>query len=611
MKNFNELAVHLNAVMLNESLAFSPEKNPVIQAMPDINSEQLLYIITQYTILPKELVGYMELTKEKSLEIGWNEVAYELEENIAEELGRGNEGVSHYIMLASGLEQGLDVSVQDQPPSAATELLIQSLKKIFEQDNAYVFGAMYAVERVSIPELTVTLKIIESLLDNQLPDELKRFFELHLNVWEIEHEEDLRKSIAKYLKPSDFYEFEAGFRIVLNIFDIWWKSLVVESILNYPRARTKQTASLANAASASQSAVKDKKKLGLEGACYFSEAFSKQEKELLFNKTWQFVGHESALPEIGDYFTVSFLGENLFIIRTEANTLKAFHNVCTHRGAKILEGKGNCNKIRCPYHAWIFDLSGQLKGMHRSQHFSMLDKSTASLAAITLESWRGLIFINLDPACESLMDYLAGFPAHLEEYEHNWEDLREIDRWSYDEPVNWKFFIENYSEYYHLTTIHAQSLKLFDAKSIVAEATGLHHKIRMAYAEQDSVRDHQIFAGEPAKYSCQGIIFPNLMVNTAKDNVSVFKLIPLSPTSTRFEVIIYQTKQQQQLFPYDLEKFRAEFDSVLQEDFSGVRLLQASVHSKAYGVHHYAEGVEFGITDFHNNLRRYLSTDLT
>ncbi len=610
MTDFDAFSEQLEKIMLNEYDVFNLEKSPIAKALQRTGFDQLVYIIAQYTILPRELVHYMEWCRDKASEMHWNNIASELEDNIAEELGRGNDGISHYLMLVTGLEQGLGTNLQDTQPSLATTQMLNNLKGLFNHDPIYVLGTMYAVEKVSISELTLTLKVINFLLKNQLSEGLQRFFDMHLNVWEIEHEQDLRQSIAGYLNPSDYPIFEAGFRIILDIFDIWWRNLLIESILHHASPNNKSL--LYVPTTASHSAVDNlesqKKRLGLSGSCYFDDGFLGNEKEHLFDKTWQFVGHESALSNPGDYFTVDFMGEQLIVIRTDENELKALHNVCSHRGAKILDGKGHCgNNIRCPYHFWVFDFKGHLKGMHRSQLFSTLDKSKAGLKSMHLDTWRGLIFIKLDGSDgEDLMTYLAGFPEHLGEYEYPWEELQEVDRWSYDEPVNWKFFVENYSESYHLTTVHAQSLGIFDSKKIEAGPTGLHHKIRMSYAGQDAVRDHQVFSGEPEHYSCQGIIFPNLMVNTAKDNVSFFKLIPLSPGVTRFEVIIYKTPQQEKELPYNKEEFRQEFDKVLQEDFTGVRRLQASVSSKAYSVHQYADDIEFGIINFHANLKKYL-----
>jgi phenylpropionate dioxygenase-like ring-hydroxylating dioxygenase large terminal subunit len=606
MTHNEDLFHQLQRIMLDEYPLYNIETGPVALALQHASTEQLIYIISQYTILPRELVTYMELCRDKSRQMHWDKIAIELEDNIAEELGAGNNNISHYTMLISGLEKGLGRTLTDTQPSSATAHMLTSIKNLFQHPPVYVLGTMYAVEKVSISELTLTKKII-SLLLGEMPEQLQAFYDMHLDVWEIEHEADLRKSIADYITPADYLMFESGFRVILDIFDIWWRSLLIEATLNIQSQDTYSLRYIPTPQSEKKHSKLTKKSLGLDGSCYADTCFLENEKTWLFDKTWQFVGHESDAPNPGDYFTFEFMGEQILIIRAEDNELQAFHNVCTHRGAKLLDGKGHCKKtILCPYHSWAFNLQGQLTAIHRAQLFSSLNKSKAGLKPVKLALWRGLAFIKLEHNGEDLLSYLAGFPQHLDNYEYPWEDLREVDRWYYDEPVNWKFFIENYSESYHLTTLHAQSLEIFNARKIEAEASGLHHIIRMRYAGKSEVHDHRVFSGTPEDYSCQGIIFPNLMVNTAKDNVSFFRLIPLSPDKTRFEVIIYKTPQQEKEIPYDKASFRQEFDEVLQEDFIGVRRLQAAVRSSAYSVHQYADDIESGIMNFHANLKKYL-----
>lgn len=263
--------------------------------------------------------------------------------------------------------------------------------------------------------------------------------------------------------------------------------------------------------------------------------------------------------------------------------------------------QGNCKQVVCPYHAWRFDLDGDLLGLPQSQCFPDLDRSTVQLLPARVDTWGGFVFVNLSPSGESLHTHLAGFSAYLEQYDYDWSDLELVDSWAYEEPVNWKFLVENYLESYHLSTVHGKSLQCFDPRKIQTATTGRHYQICVGYSAQESVKQHQVFAGEPQRQSYQGFIFPNWMVNTARDNVSVFRLTPLSATQTRFEVLIYQTRSQQTEFPYQRDRFRTEFDRVLQEDFGAVRLLQASVHSQAYGVLQFAAGLEDGIPHFQRN----------
>jgi phenylpropionate dioxygenase-like ring-hydroxylating dioxygenase large terminal subunit len=335
---------------------------------------------------------------------------------------------------------------------------------------------------------------------------------------------------------------------------------------------------------------------GLRGECYFSNQVLEREYEALWHQTWQLVGRESDLVEVGNYFTCTVGTQPILVIRSQTG-IEAMYNVCPHRGARLLEGQGHCHQIRCPYHSWSFACDGTLQGLPQADCFPHLDRSTVALAKVRVETWGGFVFVNLAANGESLQTYLAGFGNYLRHYDHDWENLRQVDHWDYEHAVNWKFFVENYLESYHLSTVHGQSLKCFDPKQIQTAANGRHYQICVGYRTNSEV--HPSFVGGEDSYSYQGFIFPNWMVNTAKDNVSIFRVTPLAAERTRFEVFIYQTPAQSQQFPYCSEQFRPPFDQVLQEDFAAVHLLQASVRSQAYGVLQFAEPLEQGIQHFH------------
>ncbi|MBW4491120.1 MAG: aromatic ring-hydroxylating dioxygenase subunit alpha [Trichocoleus desertorum ATA4-8-CV12] len=344
---------------------------------------------------------------------------------------------------------------------------------------------------------------------------------------------------------------------------------------------------------------------GLPNYYYFSQEIFALERRSLWDKVWQWVGRESQVAHPGDYFTCTLGDQPMLVIRADDGTLRSLHNVCPHRGARMLDGQGHCNRIICPYHGWNFDREGNLKGLPRAECFPTLDQSNTRLIEGRVDTWGGFIFVHPESQGESLQDYLAGFPAYLEQYEQPWKALREVDHWFYEEPANWKFPIENYLECYHLPVVHAQSLRCFDPSGIQYTPSGRHYQISVPWTAEDSVAIHPSFPGKPKHKSYQGFIFPNLMVNTARDMVSVFKLTPLTPETTQFEVFIYQTEAQVEAFPYDKAAFRLEFDRVLNEDFMAVRSLQMGVHSKAYRVQ-LAEELEFGITHFHQALLGYL-----
>ncbi|AFY66368.1 DUF3865 domain-containing protein [Geitlerinema sp. PCC 7407] len=233
MQEFNTLISRLNQSMGQACSALDAQRNPMVQIMREVSAEQLIYVLQQYAIFPKALVDLMVLTEQKAQQSGWSRIAAELQDNIAEELGRGTEGVSHYRLLAEGLEDALGVPVVAIAPSPATMQLLAHLNSIFRKGGAYILGASYAIEASSIPELLIVQKMIRYLLQKEMPPTLDHFFTMHLNEWEPEHEADLRNAIAHYLQPEDLPEFEAGFYMVLEVMEIWWKGLAIEAML-YP-----------------------------------------------------------------------------------------------------------------------------------------------------------------------------------------------------------------------------------------------------------------------------------------------------------------------------------------------------------------------------------------
>ncbi|MEM9002587.1 MAG: DUF3865 domain-containing protein [Cyanobacteria bacterium P01_F01_bin.86] len=228
MFTFEELMRSLNTSMANDFLAVNPAKNPVTQLLYRGKFNELSYVVQQYAIFPKAIVDLMKLAEQKALKAGWYQVANELKENIAEELGSSTKGISHYDLLANGLEEGLQLPIKSVQPSAATKTLLAMLDRIFDKSAAHALGATYALEATSIPELSLVRQIIELLLEGDLSHDLKYFFEMHLNEWEPEHEEDLRRSLESYINADEFQAFSEGFQAVLGTMDVWWLQLTAE-----------------------------------------------------------------------------------------------------------------------------------------------------------------------------------------------------------------------------------------------------------------------------------------------------------------------------------------------------------------------------------------------
>ncbi|NEU79800.1 DUF3865 domain-containing protein [Nostoc sp. UIC 10630] len=227
---FNHLTKQLNQLLAQDYVAFSITENPVVQMLSQASLAQIAYVMQQYSIFPKELVGFTELARRKALDAGWSGVAQELQENIDEEMGNTTQGISHYTLLADGLEEGLGVAVKNTMPSVATSKLLRTVLSLFDRQVDYVLGATYAIEATSIPELTLIVKLVNWLHEGAMPKDLQYFFSKHLDEWEIEHEAGLRTSVAAYIQPEEFGEFAAGFRAMIDAMQVWWQELAQEAI---------------------------------------------------------------------------------------------------------------------------------------------------------------------------------------------------------------------------------------------------------------------------------------------------------------------------------------------------------------------------------------------
>jgi glycine betaine catabolism A len=186
------------------------------------------------------------------------------------------------------------------------------------------------------------------------------------------------------------------------------------------------------------------------------------EQESWFATTWLCVGREEDVAQPGTYLLARVAEESVMVVRARDGRLRAFNNVCRHRGATILdepEGvSGRVVRLQCPYHAWIYDLDGSLRRAPHTEQIEDFESAEYGLHSIRLETWQGFVFVNLSAEAPALGDYLADLPAHLER--HAVGELRRARRIEYDVSANWKVIAENYSECYHCPGVHPQLNRL-------------------------------------------------------------------------------------------------------------------------------------------------------
>ena len=190
--------------------------------------------------------------------------------------------------------------------------------------------------------------------------------------------------------------------------------------------------------------------------CYTDERFFKLEVERIFMRVWNLVGRDDLMPNPGDYLATDVAGIPIILIRDQNGQARAFANSCRHRATQLLSGEGNCQAIVCPYHHWAFALDGNLisaAGMEDTIGFDMADYG---LKPLRLERWAGFLFVNFNSEAKPLLDQLGDLPEHLDCYD--FPNLISTRRKIWDVACNWKIYLENQRESYHIPAVHGQSL---------------------------------------------------------------------------------------------------------------------------------------------------------
>ncbi len=191
----------------------------------------------------------------------------------------------------------------------------------------------------------------------------------------------------------------------------------------------------------------------LEGRYYTDPAIFEAETSGLLARTWQMACHASEVAELGAYHSFEIAGESLFCIRGRDGVIRTFYNVCQHRAHQLVEGQGVTRVVVCPYHAWTYELTGQLRAGPNLKAMN-LDTSTVCLTEVRTEEFLGFVFVNLDPDAAPMDDWFPGARAELEEWVPHFRDLRPLLWNEIPEKCNWKVSVENYSECYHCSLNH-------------------------------------------------------------------------------------------------------------------------------------------------------------
>ena len=182
--------------------------------------------------------------------------------------------------------------------------------------------------------------------------------------------------------------------------------------------------------------------------CYIDSSYLDVEREYVFRRSWQYLCHERELCEPGSYVAASVAGRSIVAIRGEDGALRAFYNVCRHRGHELLTGAGATRLITCPYHAWVYSLDGRLHRARRSELIENFDPGEIRLVPVGAEVFCHLVFVNLDPDAASLADQTGSLARDVTAYAPDLGALEFGHRLTYTLRANWKAVVDNFLECY-------------------------------------------------------------------------------------------------------------------------------------------------------------------
>jgi Rieske 2Fe-2S family protein len=320
------------------------------------------------------------------------------------------------------------------------------------------------------------------------------------------------------------------------------------------------------------------------------EIFAKEQKHI-FSKQWVCVGHRSDVAASGDYFLAELAGESVIIVRDQRGEVRAFYNVCRHRGTRICEeNKGQFRQtIQCPYHAWTYGLDGRLLGAPHMDEYQGFNKAGYSLNKVNTGFWEGFIFLNLEPAPIPLAKVFAPLTGKFTHW--NLPTLRSAKRIEYDVRSNWKLIFENYSECYHCPLVHPalSSITPYDSAEndlCAGPFLGGFMPITSGNSLTMSGNACALPVGEIKAEDHKRVfyysIFPNMLLSMHPDYVMVHRIWPRSPTQVRIYCDWFfhpDAFGRADFNPNDAVEF---WDMINQQDWHVCELSQQGIASRAY-----------------------------
>ena len=286
----------------------------------------------------------------------------------------------------------------------------------------------------------------------------------------------------------------------------------------------------------------DRQDLSLPGWVYHDPDYFRIEMARLIRPSWQIVCHANDIPHAGDWRTLDLLGESVIVIRGGDGIVRAFANVCRHRGSRLVDGTGGCaRRLTCPYHAWTYAADGRLVGVPQREDYPGLDPAALGLKPVELEAWQGFLFVRLENGGPGLGVMMSPYEEEVAPY--RLAELQAIGRITLrPRDVNWKNVADNYSDGLHIAVAHPGLTRLFGGDYRIHAGE---HVDRMSGDLVDapsanlSERAYQALLPAGNRRWLYYKLWPNVAIDLYPDQVDFMHFVPVGPTETLIREISY------------------------------------------------------------------------
>lgn len=327
----------------------------------------------------------------------------------------------------------------------------------------------------------------------------------------------------------------------------------------------------------------------LDAALYRGAAQYELERRTIFGRSWLLLAHESQLPAAGSYVATSVAGFPLIVVRGEDGRIRAFHNVCRHRAGPLAEdGDGRCEgALVCRYHGWRYALDGRLANARDFGPAEGFDPRAYALFPLACDSWRGFVFVNIDKEAAPLAETVAPLAARTGDIPL--ESFRFAGRQRHEIRCNWKNYVENYLEGYHIPLVHPGLNEAVDASKYAVDVV------------PPAVFHWAPPRGDVPMSGLWAWLWPCLGVNVYRDGVMMERMWPLDESRTVLDYLYF--------FPEGLsddERARPMASSgiITAEDIRITEAVQRNLDAGIYGTGKLSPRHEQGVAWFQSEVRR-------